>query len=77
MDINEAMRRIRAGGFSGLSLWNVGEAYMACLLGEDKLPDYDTNLWDYTNTPEQALRAVVSKAELIAARRAAAPADQP
>ena len=69
LTIEEAMRRVRAAGWGGLSLWSFhnyrkqATEYMACLIGPNGEPDYHTNLWDYADSIADALAKIVERAE--------------
>lgn len=64
MSVDEAMRRIEAAGWGGVSVWQFGPTtFNACLIDRSGTVDHDTNLWNYTETAEAALEAIVEKAE--------------
>ena len=64
MDIEEAMRRLKAAGWGGLCLYDVGNAhFMGYLIKPNAEPDPKTSLWQYAPTAEEALTKLVETAE--------------
>ncbi len=69
LTVDKAMSRVQAAGWGGLSMWSFFNRrkqaweFMACLIRDNGEPDYETNLWNYTDTAVQALVQIVEKAE--------------
>ncbi len=69
LTIDEAMARVRAAGWGGLSVWSFynrrkeAPEFMACLIRPNGEPDYSTNLWDYMKSATDALIKIAERTE--------------
>ena len=64
MDMDEAIRRVKACGWVGVLVWDMQpKGFMACLFDQKEGVSFQTNLWDYAKTPNEALISIVEKAE--------------
>jgi hypothetical protein len=70
METSGLMERIKAAGWAGVAIWEVGEVWMGCLLrweGSCPVMDHSTNLWDYQASGGAVLEQLAVKAERLGA----------
>lgn len=71
--VDEMVESLEGTGWMGFAVWSVGkDSWNAALLHSgDSEPDYRTVLWEYANTPSEAIRQITDKAQEVHPKEAA------